>query len=469
MKHLLMVIILFRSAVVALPLPDKATLLFVHAHPDDEYIFGGGTLPYYSQVRQLPVAVVSMTTKSQDGSYPLYAGDGSNRITELRNALDVYAGQTVGSGSINANGYYETGNITMIEGGLRDSGSYNNRDATKAWEKWDGSLGNSDGLADGRYAAAYTIARAIRLFRPEVVVTCHDLEGDYGHADHTASSVATTEGYELAANANVDIEGLPAWQAKKLYLRGDDFDNRDAIQWSGNPWGTFTSDGGIHPLFHDHFEETSIGGSTPRDIANLGMVQHDSQADHPVVTVFDYYAQFDGHYSEWFTLYRTEVGSDMIEANFTVVGDLTSTTYSGWSRGDFFGNLTIFADRDYDLLSDSWELHYFVDLAAADPTADDDQDGHDNNYEFIVGLDPQTPDDLDMQISSASQTVEFTLPAATGTGYDGLSRRYQLKFSPDLIDWDTVVAEGTADGTTVVYAIPSDLSQGFYRLVITLE
>ena len=120
-------------------------------------------------------------------------------------------------------------------------------------------------------------------------------------------------------------------------------------------------------------------------------------------------------------------------------------------------------------MSDGWELDYFVSLAAADPNADDDLDGHDNHYEFIAGLNPQVPDQLDMQLSSATHTVEFTLPAATGDGYESLARRYQLKYSADLVDWNTVVAEGIADGTPVTYPIPDGLQKGFYLLLITLE
>jgi len=169
--------------------------------------------------------VCPIVTRNPDGSYPLLGGGVTDRIAEFHNALDVYAGQNSGSGTTNSLGYYQTGNITMVEGGLRDDGRYDNKDASLAWIKWGNSVGNSDGIADGRYAAAYTVARAIRRFRPEVVMTAHDFEGDYGHAAHTASAIATTEGYELVADANVDIDGLPAWLAKKLYIRGDDTDN----------------------------------------------------------------------------------------------------------------------------------------------------------------------------------------------------------------------------------------------------
>ena len=43
---------------------------------------------------------------------------------------------------------------------------------------------------------------------------------------------------------------------------------------------------------------------------------------------------FDGHHSEWWGLYRSTVGTDTVQDDFTIMG----TTYSGWARGDFLEN-----------------------------------------------------------------------------------------------------------------------------------
>jgi hypothetical protein len=42
------------------PPPNKITLLAVFAHPDDEGIFFGGALPYYSSVLNLPTMILCM-------------------------------------------------------------------------------------------------------------------------------------------------------------------------------------------------------------------------------------------------------------------------------------------------------------------------------------------------------------------------------------------------------------------------
>ncbi len=52
-----------------------------------------------------------------------------------------------------------------------------------------------EGVSDGRCVGAWVVAREIRSFQPEVVVSVHDLEGDYGHENHTASAIALIEAF----------------------------------------------------------------------------------------------------------------------------------------------------------------------------------------------------------------------------------------------------------------------------------
>ena len=52
------------------PPPNKITVLAVFAHPDDEGIFFGGALPYYSSVLNLPTMILCMA----DGNETLRGG-----------------------------------------------------------------------------------------------------------------------------------------------------------------------------------------------------------------------------------------------------------------------------------------------------------------------------------------------------------------------------------------------------------
>ena len=326
---------------------DGNTMLYIHGHPDDEGIFGGGLLPYYSQVANTNVISLGMVTRNPNGSNPLQGSSGENRIEELKNAIRVYSGDS--TFSTNSYGHEVAGNITLVEGGYIGTGCCD-PDPVDTWSDsgdgfgWGSSIGvtnvtpgfgNIYGLSDARFAAAYGIAREIRRYRPQVVVTPHDLEGDYGHSVHSATAIAAIDAFTLAADSSVDIDGLAAFQTQKLYLRGDANDNRNTISWDG-----FTSTGGISSLFHDGFEDQTINGLSPREVTNLGLQEHASQGFHRVETVFIDNQNFEGNHSEWWTLYASTVGADTLEATFTVPGDVTGRQYQGFARGNFFQNVT---------------------------------------------------------------------------------------------------------------------------------
>lgn len=461
--------------------PATAPILVVHAHPDDEGLFGGGVIPFYSQVRGYPVIVVSMVTRGSNGAEPLLAGNGTDRLQELRNSMDVYGGQTIGSGLVNGR-EYTTGYVHQVQGGFIDTGCCG-ADPDDSWSEagdnqgWGTSpsvtqvtpgFGNLDQVSGGRDAAARQVARQIRKYKPLVVVSVHDLEGDYGHSNHSASAVAAIDGYTLAGNSSVNIDGLAAWTPKKLYLRGNLTDNRDTITW-----GAFSSNGGINALFHDFFEDPSINSQSPRFVAREGIRQHASQGGNNsdfIPSSIHTSGRFSGHHTEWWTLYSSTVGADTSVADFTITGDLTNTTYSGWARGDFFEGVAVNLDGDGDGMPDAWEMEHFRDEFFVLPNDDRDNDGISNLNEYVSGTDPNVADSNSPQIL-AGTTIQFTVPTATGSGYDKLDRKWELRWSPDLQDWSTLIASGTGNGTQVQHTIgsQSEGNKGFYRLTFSLQ
>ena len=184
------------------------------------------------------------------------------------------------------------------------------------WDSWaDGILNNNDGAA-GRLKASLYVAQMIRRYRPEVIAT-HGLNGEYGHGNHMATSQAVVDAWALASNTALEIDGLPAWQPKKLYL---------------HEWGT-------NPLFHDNWETpyAALNGKTPRQVTLAGLQFHYDQSN--VSTVYEtgeVRPEWDAHPSEWWGLYATTVGTDTVAADFTVAG----TTYSGWAKEDFLEHVT---------------------------------------------------------------------------------------------------------------------------------
>lgn len=126
-------------------------------------------------------------------------------------------------------------------------------------------------------------------------------------------------------------------------------------------------------------------------------------------------------------------------------------------------------DSDTDGIHDSWELVYFPDLVTANPSSDDDGDGIHNLDEFTLGSSPIVNNQaLQIFISPDNTQLSFTLPAAEGIGYEGLTRKYTLESSTDLDDWDTE-QEGTTDGNTVNFQLPNTNTRVFYRLRVQLE
>ena len=401
--------------------PGKAALMVFSAHPDDEGIFFGGALPYYTQVRRLPTILVSVTS----GDWVLAP---EVREQETRDAAWVY--------------------------GLRNHPVFL-RFPDAPFSSLDqnfNSWGGGQGAEAGRRTTALEFARVIRRYRPDVVLT-HDFGGEYGHMNHRAVAFATVDAVELAADPDEMIGGLEPWQVKKVYVN--------------------LYDGA--PLFHDFWEDGTIDTTgngipdrSPREVANLGLAEHKTQnnGNFRVVSVYHPGANpgfnWDSYPSEHWGLHSSTVGPDSVAADFTIMGQ----TYSGWASGDFFENLTVFPDLDGDGLADDWELAWFPSLEAADPDDDVSGDGFTNLEAFILGLNPLVPGRVEQAMEK--EGFVFHLPAAEGTGYEGLSREFEVLFSTDLVDWD-VVHQGTADGEEWLIEPPPDSQRGFFRLNVSIR
>jgi len=312
-----------------------------------------------------------------------------------------------------------------------------------------------------------------------------------------ATSLATIDAIAIANDPAVDLDGLPIWQVKKAYVHNDGADPfsfpSDA---SPTPSPAFIASMESVPtalLFHDYWGVISIDtdgdgtpDKTPRDLTALGLKEHASQGSVKLTSVYNPSGtrnRWKLHSSEHWGLFHTTVGPDTVLTFQEPYPDYpsfstTPVSYTGWAEGDFFEHLTTFKDSDADQLPNEWETAHWPSIpanpaasyAAADPEADDDNDGFDNHYEFLAGLDPHTSDRVDLVLVTATSSVDFTVPAASGSGYDGLQRRYRLHRSTDMLDWSEIVAEGIANGITVSYPTPNDgVVRQFYRLELFIE
>ena len=158
------------------PTPEKADIMFIATHPDDELIFFGGAIPTYAAEKKLDVVVAYFTSSN------------TTRSSELLNGLWHMGVRTY-----------------PVIGTFRDNKAAN---MTKAYTN-----------AGGKTKVNEWFVSLYRQYKPEVVVT-QDVDGEYGHSQHKMVSDAAYNAIALAANEDEFIDSTVAygtWEVKKFY------------------------------------------------------------------------------------------------------------------------------------------------------------------------------------------------------------------------------------------------------------
>ena len=285
------------------PPPNKITLLAVCAHPDDEGIFFGGALPYYSSVLNLPTMVVCMAN-----------GDETLREDELRCAAWNY-----GLRYEPLFGHF----ANFLSAWIPNSPYTNSTDIT--WDLWADGVFQGDGsdVEAGKARAINYVAEVIRRYRPDVIIT-HDVNGETGHDNHKATSYAVIQAFSVAADPNAtatNLVGLPPWQAQKLYVH-------------------------LYPtnrLFHQSWEipYPALTNLTPHQAVNKGLSCHASQGPSRWVSasVYPPGGDYTAWPAEWWGLYASMVGPDTVLSSNTLVKGYWVP--GGVAAGDFLEHLSI--------------------------------------------------------------------------------------------------------------------------------
>jgi LmbE family N-acetylglucosaminyl deacetylase len=171
---------------------QEKTLLATVAHPDDETFGIGGTLALYAR-RGVRVHVICATNGEEGTVTPEDMGDYGS-VAELRTIKELpCAAETLGLAGLHLLGYRDSGM----------AGSPSNQ--------------NPDSLNQAPVeVVASRIATYIRQIKPQVMIT-HDPMGGYLHPDHIATHKATVRAFEMAADPDLRLDGLPPHQPDKLY------------------------------------------------------------------------------------------------------------------------------------------------------------------------------------------------------------------------------------------------------------
>ena len=194
---------------------EKADLMLLSAHPDDELLWFGGALPVYAGERGLRVQVVYLAH-----------GD-SWRMNELLDGLWLCG----------VRDYPIIGEFKDVHPAARD-GVYSAWGGTKTVYPWFVSI--------------------LRRLRPEVLLT-QDFDGEYGHAAHQVAAYMAANCPPKAADPAYDAASCAAygtWQVKKVYIHLYP-ENRIVMDWE-------------QPL-------SAFGGRTGLEMANLALECHKSQ------------------------------------------------------------------------------------------------------------------------------------------------------------------------------------------------
>ena len=148
------------------PTYEKADLMLVIAHPDDEYIFMGGIIPYYGAERGKRVLAVYITEST------------TYRRTELLDGL-----WTAGQRSYPLTGLF--------------------------YDRYTMSLDVAYKRMGKNKVRSYMV-EIFRRYRPEVVVT-HDIHGEYGHGVHKVCADAVIWALERSGSAKYEKSSAKAW------------------------------------------------------------------------------------------------------------------------------------------------------------------------------------------------------------------------------------------------------------------
>ena len=198
---------------------NQFTIMAVHAHPDDEVVFTGGTLLTYARHGVRTVLVTATGGEEGEIRDPDLDPEASRphlrdiRLEELRRGTALL----------------EIGATELL--GYRDSGM-SGTDANANAENFH----NAD-----MKAATRKLVALVRRYKPHVLVT-YDENGAYGHPDHIKCNKITHSAFDLAGDPDYAPELGEPWTPLKLYythwneegwMKARDMYRERGLKW---PW-----------------------------------------------------------------------------------------------------------------------------------------------------------------------------------------------------------------------------------------
>ena len=258
---------------------ERADLLLISSHSDDEQLFFAGVLPYYAVERELSVQVAYVVQH--------FEANGAADHQRPHEQLD-------GLWTVGVRHYPVLSQFPD----LYAKSSHRDTALSQALAVYERAGYTYEDFVD-------YLTWCIRRFQPLVVVS-HDLDGEYGHGTHVLCAAALGDALTRAADPGQDPDTAGEygpWQVEKTYLH----------LYPENPivmdWDT--------PL-------ESLGGKTPFQVTQEGFACHKSQhwtwfyrwiygtSSKPIQRAADITSYSPCLYG----LYDTQVGPDLVGGDF---------------------------------------------------------------------------------------------------------------------------------------------------------
>lgn len=263
---------------------EKADLLLLSTHADDEHLFFAGVLPYYSVERGLKVQVVYMTNHN----------DTQSRPHELLNGLWV----------VGIRHYPVISDFPDLAGSLGQKG-----------EDVETVLKRALTLYNEEEVTKFHVEN-IRRFKPKVIVG-HDINGEYGHGAHMVNAHTLIKALELTNDPEYHKESYEKyglWDVPKTYLHLWK-ENRIVMDWDV-------------PL-------SKFDGLTAYEVSKLGYNEHKSQ----------HWTWFTKWFTGVYNGKERNKASDIAEYSPCEYGLYRSTVGEDVLKNDFFENVEPHVDE----------------------------------------------------------------------------------------------------------------------------
>ena len=166
----------------------------VHAHPDDEVVFTGGTLLLYHN-RGVKTVLITATGGEEGEIHDpdLDPEEAKPRLGEIRREELRRGTEILKIDHVELLNYRDSG-MAGTDSNKRED-NFHNADLEEATQK---------------------VVRLVREHKPQILIT-YDENGAYGHPDHIKCNVITQAAFEKAGDAQYSPELGEPWQPLKLY------------------------------------------------------------------------------------------------------------------------------------------------------------------------------------------------------------------------------------------------------------